>query len=156
MDPGGTGIGRNGVLDPVRNRQKGGEMLPGGKKMREVINNTTGEIVELDDKVAETRALTTVQVNKLISDEVLEKLYMLQALKEAEETLRYELLPILRAYNEATGEKTYKHEYVDLTYKKGFFRENFDAKRFKADYPDLYKEYSSQSAVKESVSIKVK
>ena len=151
-----TNADRNRRLDPVRSRKGNHKTVPGGKEMREVINNTTGEIVELDDKVAETRALTTVQVNKLISDEVLEKLYMLQALKEQEEVLRHELLPVLRAYNEVTGEKTYKHEYLDLTYKKGFLRDNFDSKRFKADYPDLYKEYVSQSAVKESVSIKIK
>lgn len=124
--------------------------------MKEVINNTTGEVIEVDDSASESRALVIADIRKLTTDEKLEKIYLLQALEEMVEQLRFDLLPDMREYYQLTGEKTYKDDYWELTYTAGHTRKNFKKKEFKKDYPELYEKYIEEVVVKESVKIKAK
>ena len=81
------------------------------------------------------------------------------ALKEATDNVKKaytELSDALKAFMRDKGFKKIEGENVTVTYKECGTRESFDLKRFKADYPDLYDEYTTIADTTDSVLVKVK
>lgn len=50
----------------------------------------------------------------------------------------------------------FDNDYISITYVPAAKRESFNSKDFKSDYPELFKKYSKDSAVKSSVRFKIK
>jgi hypothetical protein len=73
-------------------------------------------------------------------------------IKEAEDALRQKILEEM----EANDIKSVETEDMLITYKASYDRETLDSKKLRADHADIYDEYCKITAVKASVSIKLK
>lgn len=73
-------------------------------------------------------------------------------IKEAEDALRQRILEEM----EANDLKSVETEDMLISYKAPYDRETLDSKKLRADHADLYDEYVKITAVKASVSIKLK
>ncbi len=62
----------------------------------------------------------------------------------------------LKKFMAEKGFKKLETDDIAVTYKDAGTRESFDVKLFRADYPDLYDEYTSISETSDSLLIKVK
>lgn len=68
------------------------------------------------------------------------------------ERLKEELLMAM----EKQGVKKFENERIRITYKEAYDKHNFDAKQFKVEQPNLYKEYLKKSTVGATVLITIK
>lgn len=81
------------------------------------------------------------------------------ALKEATENMKKayaELCESLKNFMKQQGFKKLETKEVIITYKETGTRESFDSKKFKADYPDLYDEYTGITETSDSILVKVR
>lgn len=76
----------------------------------------------------------------------------IKELKEAEETLKQNILDEMRKKNILKIET----EEMVISYIAPSDRETFDSKRFRAEHADLFDEYVKMSPVKASVRVKLK
>lgn len=102
------------------------------------------ELIKVDNNIA------------LLSAEIGEKIAQfekqIKMLKEQEEALKAAIL----AEMEAKGIIKVDNEHLTITYIAETDRETFDTKAFKAEFAELYNEYTKISKVKPSIRIKVK
>lgn len=80
---------------------------------------------------------------------------IIKNMKEAEsrvKQLKEGLLSLMRE----NGCKSFVNDMLSLTRVEERVQNKFDAKAFERDYPDLYKQYLSETKVKESLTIKLK
>ena len=96
-----------------------------------------------------TSLLDTATSNKIAEFE-----RQIKLIKEQEENLK----EAIKAEMEAKGILKIEDEINGMTisYIAPSFRETFDSKQFKADFPDLYDDYIKLSGVKSSIRIKLK
>lgn len=73
-------------------------------------------------------------------------------IKAAEDALRQQILEEM----EANDLKSVDTDEMTITYKAAYDRETLDSKKLRADHADLYDQYVKLTAVKASVSIKLK
>ena len=89
-----------------------------------------------------------------VSKKIAEFEKKLKALKEQEDELKQAILEemekqgIIKLEDETSG--------LTINYIAKTYRESFDGKKFKEDYPDMYDDYIKMSPVKSSIRIKVK
>lgn len=89
-----------------------------------------------------------------VSKKIAEFEKKLKALKEQEDELKQLILEemekqnIIKLEDETNG--------LSINYIAKTYRESFDGKKFKEDYPDMYDDYIKMSPVKSSIRIKVK
>lgn len=104
------------------------------------------EIIRVENGVS----ILDAEVSKKIAE--FEK--KLKALKEQEDELKQAILEemekqgIIKLEDETSG--------LTINYIAKTYRESFDGKKFKEDYPDMYDDYIKMSPVKSSIRIKVK
>lgn len=119
------------------------------------VNKITGEIVD-DDISKFTNEIANLEVNALITDDVLDMMERYSIAKAAYDSWidahDQQIMDIMKA----SGTKSIKTEYVTITYVAPTVRKSLDSKKLKEDCPDIYDKYLKESPVKESLRIKMK
>jgi predicted phage-related endonuclease len=87
---------------------------------------------------------------------VLTKLKSVEAKYKKLEADRDALKAQLQEIMEKHDIKKFEDDQISITYIDATFREGFDSKKFKEDYPKVYPEYVKSSSVKASVRFKLK
>lgn len=110
------------------------------------INQLTGEVYE--DK----KELITKDMNAIVNEEeLLDKLYQLEALEEQIGIWKQEhkeaIMEVFKKYNI----KTYKNEYMTISYIPATTRKSVDTQKLKD--AGLYEEFCKESEVKESIRV---
>lgn len=72
-------------------------------------------------------------------------------IEEKEKEMREELLEAMKKY----GVKSFKNDFISITYKAPSSRTSIDSAKLKKEHPDIAEKYSKTSSVKESVTIKL-
>lgn len=92
------------------------------------------------------------EIDKSLSNEIIELENQLKALKEKKDALNEMILKEM----ESKGIIKVETPEIRINYIASSKKETFDSKKFREDNPDLYDEYIKISDVKSSIRIKVK
>ena len=119
-----------------------------------IIDHKTGEVIEKQEIVEyQNNEVITEELIEIIDNYYMAKQRFDEAIKNNDEKIR----EIVKANGKRsdTG-KSYKlsTKYYDFLVTEPTTRETFDSKQFKQDYPEVYKQYTKTSQVKEGLKIK--
>ena len=121
--------------------------------MKTVIDKDTGEIIEIEDEAD----IVLRKANEIVDiDKVVDLFEAMEIAKANYENFVAEFKPKLLDYLRTLpeGQQKIVSEYMTFSRRGGYLRESFDSEKFKKDYPELYNEYVSMTAVNESLVIK--
>lgn len=111
------------------------------------INQLTGEVYENQHE------LVKKDMNEIVSDDLLEKMYQLQALEEQIEIWKHEHKEQIKEIFKKYNIKSFTNDYMTITYVDAHKTKSVDTKKLKD--AGLYEEFAKESEVKESVRIKI-
>ena len=116
--------------------------------MKQVIDSETGEIIEIE----ETNEIVEKKLNEIVSlDDVLKVIEMLEYYQDQLDTYKYQLKePIIKLFKD-NGIKTFKNDYLTISYVGESMQKRVDNERLKQD--GLYEKYLKLVPVKESIRI---
>lgn len=119
--------------------------------MKQIIDNETGEIIEVE----EDNEIALRETQDLINYEELYDLYeKLEGVKSQiamiEENAKPELIKYIKAHN---GNNIKYHD-LTISLRKGYMKTNFDSKKFKEEHKDLYDKYSYLKGIDETIVVK--
>ena len=116
--------------------------------MKKIIDNDTGEIIEVPEKneVVEKKLFEL----GAIDEETYEFLEKFQTIQEQFEIFKYKLQKAMAEHNI----KSWKNDYFTATFKPETYTKRVDVERLKED--GLYEKYLKLSPVKESLQIRFK
>ena len=122
-----------------------------------VVDNQTGEVTEIVPEVKRQIIRYKMMLNELCTDKEMDFWYMYQAMQEqADERRKLQYLPMARDHYQATGEKTIKGDYMDVSYLIGHTSKKLDVQKLKEEMPEIYEKYCKDCYVKESVRVIIK
>lgn len=118
---------------------------------KQVVNQITGEVIEIPTK--DNKDLLKQEMNALITDDVLETYYQMQALEQKINTwknsTKEQIKDIFKKYNI----KSFKNDYIEITYVAPTKQKRVDSKLLKE--AGLYDEFCKEVDVQESLRIKI-
>lgn len=115
--------------------------------MKTIIDEETGEIIEVE----ENTDLVAKEMNALITDDFIEKLEQLDYLEQQIEMFKTEHREQIKDIFKKYGIKSFKNDYITITYVAEGMRKQVDNERLKND--GLYKKYLKLVPNKESIRI---
>ena len=115
--------------------------------MKQIIDEETGEIKEVE----ETYDLVAKEMSALITDDFIEKLEMLEALEQQVEMYKTEHKEKIKEVFKKYGIKSFKNDYITITYVEATMQKRVDNQRLKDD--GIYEKYLKLVPVKESIRI---
>lgn len=115
--------------------------------MKTIINAETGEIEEVE----ETYELVAKEMNALITDDFVEKLEQLDYLEEQIKLFKKENKDKIKEIFKKYNIKTFKNDYVSITYVQEGMKKQLDMERLKAD--GVYDKYLMLKPYDEQIRI---
>ena len=119
--------------------------IPKEEVIRLLDCERNGEQYVRNDIAVDEKAITVVR-------EMSHVLAVIAELEKKRDTFREQLEQMF----EHLGVQKWDNDYFSITRVESFTKETFDSKKFKADNPDLAKDYVKQTEVKSSIRIKIK
>lgn len=111
------------------------------------IDSETGELIEKED----TNELVAKEINPIITDDFLEKLEMMEALEQQIEMFKTEHREQIKEIFKKYGVKSFKNDYISITYVPETMQKRVDNQRLKDD--GIYDKYLKFVPVKEQIRI---
>ena len=119
----------------------------GGILMKTIVNAETGEIEEVEEK----QELVAKEMNALITDDFIEQLeqidYLEQQIKMFKQENKEKIKEIFKKYNI----KSFKNDYITITYVEGGMKKALDMERLKDD--GVYDNYVMLKPYEEQIRI---
>lgn len=118
--------------------------------MKQIVDQETGEIIEVEDNYD----LVAKEMNELITDEFIEKLVQVEYLTQQIEMFKAEHKEKIKDIFKKYGIKSFKNDYVSITYVAEGMQKRVDNERLKND--GLYDKYLKVVPTKESIRVQLK
>lgn len=118
--------------------------------MKTIIDEETGELIEVEDK----NDLVAKEMNEIITDDFIDKLVQFEYLEQQIEMFKTEHREQIKEIFKKYGIKSFKNDYITITYVPESKKKIIDTNRLKND--GLYDFYSKESDVKESIRVSLK
>lgn len=120
--------------------------------MKTIIDNQTGELVEVPDN--NELVVKELEDKGIITSDYLDKLEQLAYLKEQIETHDFQCREVIKEVFKKYGVKSCKSDYITISYVDEHMQKRVDNERLKAD--GLYDKYIKFVPVKESIRVSLK
>lgn len=116
--------------------------------MKQIIDSETGEVIE----IADTTEIVEQKLNEIVSlDDVLEAVEMLETYEQKLNMYKAQLKePLIKLFKE-NNIKTFKNDYLTITYVEETLQKRVDNQRLKED--GIYEKYLKLVPVKEQIRI---
>ncbi|MBQ0112051.1 MAG: hypothetical protein KBT03_02880 [Bacteroidales bacterium] len=116
--------------------------------MKTIVNSETGEIIEIE----ETNEIVEKKLNEIVSlDDVLDAIEMLETYEQKLNMYKAQLKePLIKLFKE-NGIKTFKNDYLTISYVESTLQKRVDNERLKQD--GLYEKYLKLVPVSEQIRI---
>lgn len=115
--------------------------------MKTIVNAETGEIEEVE----ETSELVAKEMNALITDDFVEKLYQLEYLEQQIKMFKTEHREQIKEIFKKYKIKSFKNDEISITYVEGGMKKQLDIERLKQD--GVYDKYLMMKPYEEQIRI---